>query len=50
MPGSEKIRRIVEVLRADVIQGLGVQLLEQVYDLLEEEDDLQREVSALVTV
>ncbi|KAF3829064.1 hypothetical protein GH733_003328, partial [Mirounga leonina] len=29
MPGSEKIRRIVEVLRADVIQGLGIQLLEQ---------------------
>ncbi|XP_062057052.1 serine/threonine-protein kinase Nek4 isoform X9 [Lepus europaeus] len=44
MPGSEKIRRIVEVLRADVIQGLGVQLLEQVYDLLEEEDELKREV------
>ncbi|XP_077714758.1 serine/threonine-protein kinase Nek4 isoform X11 [Canis aureus] len=44
MPGSEKIRRIVEVLRADVIQGLGIQLLEQVYDLLEEEDELQREV------
>ncbi|XP_058534988.1 serine/threonine-protein kinase Nek4 isoform X3 [Ochotona princeps] len=44
MSGSEKIRRIVEVLRADVIQGLGVQLLEQVYDLLEEEDDLKREV------
>ncbi|XP_077714755.1 serine/threonine-protein kinase Nek4 isoform X8 [Canis aureus] len=43
MPGSEKIRRIVEVLRADVIQGLGIQLLEQVYDLLEEEDELQRE-------
>ncbi|XP_062057049.1 serine/threonine-protein kinase Nek4 isoform X6 [Lepus europaeus] len=43
MPGSEKIRRIVEVLRADVIQGLGVQLLEQVYDLLEEEDELKRE-------
>lgn len=42
-PGSEKIRRIVEVLRADVIQGLGVQLLEQVYDLLEEEDELERE-------
>ncbi|OBS59923.1 hypothetical protein A6R68_08954 [Neotoma lepida] len=41
--GSEKIRRIVEVLRADVIQGLGVQLLEQVYDLLEEEDELERE-------
>ncbi|XP_017533933.2 serine/threonine-protein kinase Nek4 isoform X6 [Manis javanica] len=44
VPGSEKIRRIVEVLRADVIQGLGIQLLEQVYDLLEEEDELEREV------
>ncbi|XP_037386411.1 serine/threonine-protein kinase Nek4 isoform X3 [Talpa occidentalis] len=44
MPGSEKIRRIVEVLRADVIQALGIQLLEQVYDLLEEEDELEREV------
>ncbi|XP_036911670.1 serine/threonine-protein kinase Nek4 isoform X2 [Sturnira hondurensis] len=44
MPGSEKIRRIVEVLRADVVQGLGIQLLEQVYELLEEEDELEREV------
>ncbi|OWK02524.1 NEK4, partial [Cervus elaphus hippelaphus] len=44
MPGSEKIRRIVEVLRADVIRGLGIQLLEQVYDILEEEDELEREV------
>nr|XP_044992017.1 serine/threonine-protein kinase Nek4 [Jaculus jaculus] len=43
IPGSEKIRRIVEVLRADVIRGLGVQLLEQVYNLLEEEDELKRE-------
>uniref|UniRef100_A0A0D9RLE2 Serine/threonine-protein kinase Nek4 n=1 Tax=Chlorocebus sabaeus TaxID=60711 RepID=A0A0D9RLE2_CHLSB len=43
MPGSEKIRRLVEVLRADVIHGLGVQLLEQVYDLLEEEDEFERE-------
>ncbi|CAO2638198.1 Serine/threonine-protein kinase Nek4 [Lemmus lemmus] len=44
IPGSEKIRRIVEVLRADVIQGLGIQLLEQVFDLLEEEEDeLERE-------
>ncbi|XP_006169368.1 serine/threonine-protein kinase Nek4 isoform X2 [Tupaia chinensis] len=43
VPGSEKIRRLVEVLRADVIQGLGVQLLEQVYNLLEEEDELERE-------
>ena len=45
MSGSEKIRRIVEVLRADVIRGLGIQLLEQVYDILEEEDELEREVS-----
>nr|XP_011737919.1 serine/threonine-protein kinase Nek4 isoform X8 [Macaca nemestrina] len=45
MPGSEKIRRLVEVLRADVIHGLGVQLLEQVYDLLEEEDEFERESS-----
>ncbi|KAK2503036.1 hypothetical protein MC885_016059 [Smutsia gigantea] len=44
VPGSEKIRRIVEVLRADVIQGLGVQLLERVYELLEEEDEVGREV------
>ncbi|XP_045385971.1 serine/threonine-protein kinase Nek4 isoform X8 [Lemur catta] len=44
VPGSEKIKRIVEVLRADVIRGLGVQLLEQVYDILEEEDELEREV------
>ncbi|KAM4882189.1 serine/threonine-protein kinase Nek4 isoform 2-T2 [Thomomys bottae] len=43
LPSSERIRRIVEVLRADVIQALGVQLLEQVYDVLEEEDELQRE-------
>ncbi|KAM6169922.1 serine/threonine-protein kinase Nek4 [Rhynchocyon petersi] len=44
VPGSEKIRRVVEVLRADVIQGLGIQLLEKVYELLEEEDELEREV------
>ncbi|XP_072505926.1 serine/threonine-protein kinase Nek4 isoform X4 [Notamacropus eugenii] len=42
--GSEKIRRMIEVLRADVIQGLGVKLLEKVYDLMEEEDELKREV------
>ena len=40
MPGSEKIRRIIEVLRTDVIRGLGIQLLERVYDILEEEDEL----------
>nr|XP_055238626.1 serine/threonine-protein kinase Nek4 isoform X10 [Gorilla gorilla gorilla] len=46
MPGSEKIRRLVEVLRTDVIRGLGVQLLEQVYDLLEEEDEFDRETES----
>ncbi|KAJ8788046.1 hypothetical protein J1605_022607 [Eschrichtius robustus] len=50
VPGSEKIRRIVEVLRADVIRGLGIQLLEQVYDILEEEDELEREVSVPLAV
>uniref|UniRef100_A0A2K5QRS5 non-specific serine/threonine protein kinase n=1 Tax=Cebus imitator TaxID=2715852 RepID=A0A2K5QRS5_CEBIM len=50
VPGSEKIRRLVEVLRADVIRGLGVQLLEQVYDLLEEEDEFEREVSVLFAI
>uniref|UniRef100_A0A2I3GBC4 non-specific serine/threonine protein kinase n=1 Tax=Nomascus leucogenys TaxID=61853 RepID=A0A2I3GBC4_NOMLE len=50
MPGSEKIRRLVEVLRTDVIRGLGVQLLEQVYDLLEEEDEFEREVSVSLAV
>ncbi|XP_066101344.1 serine/threonine-protein kinase Nek4 isoform X1 [Saccopteryx bilineata] len=44
MPGSEKIRRVVEILRADVVRGLGLQLLEQVYDILEEDDELEREV------
>ncbi|XP_028906517.1 serine/threonine-protein kinase Nek4 isoform X4 [Ornithorhynchus anatinus] len=44
VPGSEKIRRMVEVLRADVVQGLGVKLLEKVYDLMEEDDELKREV------
>lgn len=33
--GSEKVRR-VEVSRPGVIQGLGIQLLQQVYDLLED--------------
>ncbi|XP_063559563.1 serine/threonine-protein kinase Nek4 isoform X10 [Gorilla gorilla gorilla] len=49
MPGSEKIRRLVEVLRTDVIRGLGVQLLEQVYDLLEEEDEFDRELLPVFT-
>lgn len=47
MLGFEKIRRLVEVLRVDVIYGLGVQFLEQVYDFLEEEDEFERELVRL---
>lgn len=44
LSGSEKIRRMIEALRADVIQGLCIQLLEHVYDIFEEDDELEREV------
>lgn len=44
MSGSEKIRRIIEALRAVVIQGLWIQLLEHVYDIFEEDDELERDV------
>ncbi|KAM4687234.1 serine/threonine-protein kinase Nek4-like [Rhinophrynus dorsalis] len=40
----EKFRRMVEALRADVVQELGVKLLEKVYDDLEEEDESEREL------
>ncbi|NXU71164.1 NEK4 kinase, partial [Oreotrochilus melanogaster] len=40
----DKIRRMVEILRSDVVQGLGVQLLEKVYSIMEEEDELKREL------
>nr|XP_020652330.1 serine/threonine-protein kinase Nek4 isoform X1 [Pogona vitticeps]XP_020652331.1 serine/threonine-protein kinase Nek4 isoform X2 [Pogona vitticeps] len=42
--GPEKIRRLVEILRADVVQGLGVKLLEKVYEVLEEDDEDKREL------
>nr|XP_048713726.1 glycosyltransferase 8 domain-containing protein 1 isoform X10 [Caretta caretta] len=44
LSGPEKIRRMVEILRSDVVQGLGVKLLEKVYDIMEEDDELKREV------
>ncbi|NWI08747.1 NEK4 kinase, partial [Crypturellus soui] len=44
LSGPEKIRRVVEILRSDVVQGLGVKLLEQVYSILEDEDEGKREV------
>ncbi|NWI39718.1 NEK4 kinase, partial [Picathartes gymnocephalus] len=39
-----KIRRMVEILRSDVVQGLGVQLLEKVYRIMEENDEAKREL------
>nr|XP_033782552.1 serine/threonine-protein kinase Nek4 isoform X2 [Geotrypetes seraphini] len=40
----QKVRRIIEALRADVLQGLGVKLLEKVYDVMDEDDDMTREL------
>ncbi|NXE88100.1 NEK4 kinase, partial [Menura novaehollandiae] len=40
----DKIRRMVEILRSDVIQGLGVKLLEKVYRIMEEDDEMKREL------
>ncbi|XP_075431111.1 serine/threonine-protein kinase Nek4 isoform X2 [Ascaphus truei] len=40
----EKFRRMIEALRADVVQGLGVKLLHKVYDIIEEDDDMKREL------
>ncbi|NXH37528.1 NEK4 kinase, partial [Dicaeum eximium] len=39
-----KIRRMVEILRSDVVQGLGVKLLEKVYRIMEEDDEAKREL------
>ncbi|XP_018417978.1 PREDICTED: serine/threonine-protein kinase Nek4 [Nanorana parkeri] len=40
----QKFRRMIEALRADVVKGLGVKVLEQVYDIMDEEDDRQKEL------
>ncbi|KFV67533.1 Serine/threonine-protein kinase Nek4, partial [Dryobates pubescens] len=40
----EKIRRMVEILRSDVVQGLGIKLLEKVYSIMEEDDEVKREL------
>lgn len=47
LSGPERMRRMVEVLRSDVVRGLGVKLLERVYSIMEEEDEMKREVNAL---
>ncbi|XP_032050361.1 serine/threonine-protein kinase Nek4 isoform X2 [Aythya fuligula] len=44
LSGPEKIRRLVEILRSDVVQGLGVKLLEKVYSIMEEDDEVKREL------
>lgn len=41
----DKIRRMVEILRSDVVQGLGVKLLEKVYSIMEEDNEVKREVN-----
>ncbi|NXD82371.1 NEK4 kinase, partial [Halcyon senegalensis] len=40
----DKIRRMVEILRSDVVQGLGVKLLDKVYSIMEEDDEVKREL------
>ncbi|XP_077308326.1 serine/threonine-protein kinase Nek4 isoform X2 [Lithobates pipiens] len=40
----QKFRRMIEALRTDVLKGLGVKVLEQVYDVMDEEDDRRKEL------
>ncbi|XP_036415427.1 serine/threonine-protein kinase Nek4 [Colossoma macropomum] len=42
--GPAKIRRAIEHLRADVVKGLGVKLLDKVLDIMQVEDEEKREV------
>ncbi|XP_054640400.1 serine/threonine-protein kinase Nek4 isoform X6 [Dunckerocampus dactyliophorus] len=42
--GPAKIRRAIELLRTDVVKGLGVKLLDKVLEIMEEEDDIKREL------
>ncbi|KAF7659760.1 hypothetical protein LDENG_00293190 [Lucifuga dentata] len=42
--GPAKIRRAIEHLRTDVVKGLGVKLLDRVLEIMEEEDDMKREL------
>uniref|UniRef100_A0A1A7XPC0 Serine/threonine-protein kinase Nek4 n=1 Tax=Iconisemion striatum TaxID=60296 RepID=A0A1A7XPC0_9TELE len=42
--GPAKIRRAIEQLRTDVVKGLGVKLLDKVLEIMEEEDELKREL------
>ncbi|XP_064310092.1 serine/threonine-protein kinase Nek4 isoform X2 [Phalacrocorax carbo] len=40
----DKVRRMVEILRSDLVQGLGVKLLEKAYSIMEEDDEVKREL------
>ncbi|XP_078270181.1 serine/threonine-protein kinase Nek4 isoform X2 [Rhinoraja longicauda] len=40
-----KIKRTIEALRIDVLKGLGVKLLEKVYNIMEDENEARREES-----
>ncbi|KAG9332683.1 hypothetical protein JZ751_014781 [Albula glossodonta] len=42
--GPAKIRRAIEYLRTDVVKGLGVKLLDQVLDIMDEDDERAREL------
>ncbi|XP_067908016.1 serine/threonine-protein kinase Nek4 [Heterodontus francisci] len=39
----EKIKRTIQALRTDVIKGLGVKLLEKVYHIMENDEEVRRE-------
>uniref|UniRef100_UPI00398F156E serine/threonine-protein kinase Nek4 n=1 Tax=Pristiophorus japonicus TaxID=55135 RepID=UPI00398F156E len=39
----EKIKRTIQALRTDVVKGLGVKLLEKVYNIMEDDDEARRE-------
>ncbi|XP_043978294.1 serine/threonine-protein kinase Nek4 isoform X2 [Gambusia affinis] len=42
--GPAKVRRAIERLRTDVVKGLGVKLLDKVLEIMEEEDEVKREL------
>ncbi|XP_014892223.1 serine/threonine-protein kinase Nek4 isoform X2 [Poecilia latipinna] len=42
--GPAKVRRAIERLRTDVVKGLGVKLLDKVLEVMEEEDEVKREL------
>ncbi|NWW84095.1 NEK4 kinase, partial [Rhynochetos jubatus] len=44
LPVPDKIRKMVEILRSDVVRGLGVKLLEEAYSIMEEDDEVKREL------